>query len=248
MPKHAYEIVSGIYLLRENMPFDCNVYLLKDSCGNHTLIDMGNGSSWDQIKDVLKAMEIRLNSIKNIIITHEHPDHILGLYAFLASLEKYYGALSDNHTSNFEMPKVYAHPYTVGLIKEAKEDVIFPRVFQASAADFGVEIIPFQNTVEVGHESDLNIGDFCLKTLHTPGHSRGSACFYEKTLKILFCGDVLFPEGGYGRYDFPGSSYEELCRSIDRLVNLDVDILCAGHMSPIRNGANQSIARSKANL
>jgi glyoxylase-like metal-dependent hydrolase (beta-lactamase superfamily II) len=59
-----------------------------------------------------------------------------------------------------------------------------------------------------------------LVTLHLPGHSPGSAAFYDKSAGVLFSGDTLF-QGGYGRTDLPGGSWPQLRQSLSRLFTLD---------------------------
>ncbi len=55
--------------------------------------------------------------------------------------------------------------------------------------------------------------------LHTPGHSKGSVCLYNASEKVLVAGDTLF-NAGFGRTDFPGSSMEDMERSLVRLSKL----------------------------
>lgn len=66
------------------------------------------------------------------------------------------------------------------------------------------------------HDGEVvTIGDVTLQVLHTPGHSPGGASFYSATEGVVFCGDALFSKG-VGRTDLPGSSADELARSIRR--------------------------------
>jgi glyoxylase-like metal-dependent hydrolase (beta-lactamase superfamily II) len=65
------------------------------------------------------------------------------------------------------------------------------------------------------------IGPFT--TLHLPGHTLGSAAFYDKNAKVLFSGDTLFRDG-FGRTDLPGGNWPQLQRSLFRLFAMDGDI------------------------
>ena len=71
-----------------------------------------------------------------------------------------------------------------------------------------------------------------FRIIHTPGHSRGSCCFYFPEDKFLISGDTLF-HGTYGRTDFPGGSEVEIMRSIrERLLTLPEDVVVyPGHDS-----------------
>lgn len=54
-----------------------------------------------------------------------------------------------------------------------------------------------------------------LKTLHTPGHTPGSCCFYSEFFDepLLFAGDTLF-QRSIGRTDLPGGNTDQILRSI----------------------------------
>ncbi len=57
---------------------------------------------------------------------------------------------------------------------------------------------------------------------HTPGHTKGSCCYYMKDEGVLFSGDTLFC-GSVGRTDFPGGSSAEIVRSLHKLWILPDD-------------------------
>lgn len=59
---------------------------------------------------------------------------------------------------------------------------------------------------------------FSIQMIHTPGHTKGSCCYYLKDEGVLFSGDTLF-YGSVGRTDFPGGSTAEIVRSLHRLID-----------------------------
>ena len=59
----------------------------------------------------------------------------------------------------------------------------------------------------------LKLNGLKIKVIFTPGHTRGSVAFYIKEKDILFSGDTLFARS-IGRFDFAGSSYEEIISSL----------------------------------
>ena len=66
--------------------------------------------------------------------------------------------------------------------------------------------------------------------LYTPGHTKGSVCFYFEQDRLLCSGDTLFA-GGIGRTDLPGGSHELILSSLkDKLLVLpdDTRVIC-GH-------------------
>jgi glyoxylase-like metal-dependent hydrolase (beta-lactamase superfamily II) len=75
----------------------------------------------------------------------------------------------------------------------------------------------------------MKVGELELKFLHTPGHTPGGMCILAED--VLFSGDTLF-EQSIGRTDFPGSSYQDIVKSIrEKLFVLPDDTtVLPGHM------------------
>ena len=61
----------------------------------------------------------------------------------------------------------------------------------------------------------IHVGQFEIKTIHTPGHTKGCVSYY--TCGMLFTGDTLFI-GGTGRTDFqdgdPGTLYDSVTKKL----------------------------------
>ena len=93
---------------------------------------------------------------------------------------------------------------------------------------FGMDPIPAPETSPLV-QGALHHG---LKTLHTPGHTPGSCCFHGAFERggVVLAGDTLF-QGGVGRTDLWGGSFEELEASIQReLYPLDdATLVIPGH-------------------
>jgi len=85
-------------------------------------------------------------------------------------------------------------------------------------------------TVELQPGEPLTVGKLCFEVLHTPGHSPGHVCFYERNEGVLFDGDVLFNRG-VGRYDLQGGDLTQLIDSIQRVLFAlpDGTIVYPGH-------------------
>src|SRR5216117_1284573 len=67
--------------------------------------------------------------------------------------------------------------------------------------------------------SEIKVGDLTFRTLHTPGHTEGSACFYVASEETLFTGDTLYA-GSHGRTDTFGGSPAKMVFSLRRLKEL----------------------------
>ena len=75
----------------------------------------------------------------------------------------------------------------------------------------------------------LEIGDMVWDVIHIPGHSMGGIALYEPVGKILIPGDVVYADYAIGRFDLFGADAARLKDSLNRLGQLDVDILLPGH-------------------
>ena len=76
----------------------------------------------------------------------------------------------------------------------------------------------FHADVFLKDEQELDLAGFHIRVLHTPGHTKGSCCYYLKDEGVLFSGDTVF-YGSVGRTDFPGGSTAEIVRSLHKLVD-----------------------------
>ena len=76
----------------------------------------------------------------------------------------------------------------------------------------------------------LEIAGMKIFVIHTPGHTKGSCCYYIKEANILFSGDTLF-YASHGRTDYPTGSERDIAYSIKgKLLKLDGStIVYPGH-------------------
>ena len=138
-------------------------------------------------------------TVEAIINTHGHADHILG---------------------NNKLKELTGAPL---LIHKDDADMLCSSARNLSAYIGGaVSCGPADRLLTDGEV--LNIGDFTLKVLHTPGHTPGGISLLAEADKAVFVGDTLFAES-IGRTDFPGGSYSQLIESIKtKLMTLDDEV------------------------
>jgi glyoxylase-like metal-dependent hydrolase (beta-lactamase superfamily II) len=154
----------------------------------------------------------------------------------------------------------HSSQYAEGIIKHVKSyDIIIDRVVLThNHPDHSSNVDVFQKEFDAkvcvheklmkryGYLKDkllvLNEGDVLkadenleLKVIYTPGHSRGGICLYDEKNKILFSGDTIFSHGNIGRTDI-GGDIHALITSIEKLLKLDIEFLCPGHMDAVKNG------------
>mgnify|MGYP006286238477 FL=1 len=92
---------------------------------------------------------------------------------------------------------------------------------------FGVDLEPLEDIKKLG--GNFQKGDLNLEIKRAPGHAIGQVCFIETEGKALFPGDLLFCDGGVGRWDLPGGEFIKHRESIKRSLDWDVSSLHPGH-------------------
>lgn len=83
---------------------------------------------------------------------------------------------------------------------------------------FGIPLKPFSADITFSDLQEFSVGDIAFTAIKTSGHTKGGICYL--TENNLFSGDTLFFES-IGRTDFPGGSFTELQKSVQKLYMLD---------------------------
>lgn len=177
------------------------------------------------VPDILEALGER--QLAAIVLTHHHADHM----GAACALREATGAT------------VIASSVEAPLVEDPKKVGTSPLpVPQACPVDYRVE------------DGDVvRIGNMAWKVLLTPGHSKGSMCWYlvpqfgnhAEGAPVLVSGDTLFA-GATGRTDFEGGSEDDMRASMTRLAMLpDEAIVLPGHNEQTTIGAERrrTIAR-----
>jgi hydroxyacylglutathione hydrolase len=182
-------------------PLQCNCSVVGDE-QTHEAMVIDPGDDIDQVLAVLQKHQL---TVKQIVITHAHIDHIGGA----AKLKRITGApvlLNSNDQMLLKMLDVQAT--WVGM-----------RPPEDTAIDA---------SITTGDK--LHTGGIVADVMHTPGHTEGSICLYFPTEQKLIAGDTLFA-GSIGRTDLPGGSFKKIMGSLlGPVLSLpDETIVVPGH-------------------
>jgi glyoxylase-like metal-dependent hydrolase (beta-lactamase superfamily II) len=173
-------------------PFMENGFIVGcDETREAAIVDPG-----DSVPALLGFADQRGLTIRHILLTHAHLDHVTGV----AAAKRATGAA------------VYLH---------ADDLFLYDRVVQQGAS-FGVHVEP-QPPIDVFYAPGqvIAIGTLEVRPHHTPGHCPGGVCLAVaprgKPAKDLLVGDTLFA-GSIGRTDLPGGDYATLLSSITTVL------------------------------
>jgi glyoxylase-like metal-dependent hydrolase (beta-lactamase superfamily II) len=162
----------------------------------------------DEAPTIMKAVEAEGWTVRKILATHAHFDHVLGT----RDLKEATGA------------PFYLHRDDVPLLGQMQAGV---------KAFFGIDVPPAPKPDEFVDEGDvIEVGGIRLEVIFTPGHAPGHVT-YVTDGDIIFSGDCLF-QMGIGRTDLPGGNHELLMTSItERLLSFDDDVQVAPGHGPL---------------
>lgn len=183
-------------------PFGMNACVLWcEQTREGLLIDPG-----DEIDRLAKAVNDESISLKKIVLTHAHIDHVLR---------------ANTAQELFGLP-VFMHRDDQQLLDN------LPAQAAMLGLGLGAQVVPPKLAGFLAEGEVVTIGRHSMKVLHTPGHSPGSITLLADELAVV--GDVLF-RGSIGRTDLPGGSMEVLMASIrTKLLPLDdAVIVLSGH-------------------
>jgi glyoxylase-like metal-dependent hydrolase (beta-lactamase superfamily II) len=172
-------------------PLQCNCSIVADENTREAMvIDPG-----DEIDHILARLSALGLTLKQVVITHAHIDHVGGA----ARLKRVTGAV---------------------VLLNQNDDFLL-KMMDTQAAWLGIappEIVSLDGSAD--DLSMVGLATIPAQVLHTPGHTPGSICLHLASEQLLFSGDTLFA-GTIGRTDLPGGDSKLILRSLrERLLPL----------------------------
>jgi glyoxylase-like metal-dependent hydrolase (beta-lactamase superfamily II) len=213
------EVLPGVHQVEGVDPspdFTTHVYLVKDKGESWTLVDTGLPGSDRAIESYLGRQRIAPKSIRTILVTHLHRDHV-GNLRRMAELT---GA------------RVFAHWIEADFI--------------AMRPPYDGPGVPPEHPFEVterlkdGDSVDAMGGAVAY---HTPGHTPGHTSYYVADRRILFSGDLFFGDGRGAILTVPEYTHHTQTAQISarRMARLKVDALMTYHGGPVLKGGGEAM-------
>lgn len=197
-PRNSVQMIHEILVVG---PLQCNCSILGDETSREAIVvDPG-----DNIIRIVATLALHQLTLKQIIVTHAHIDHIAGA----------------QHLKRLTGAPIYYNQLDLPLVKMMD--------IQASWLGIPVpEVAP--PDANLTDNLSISVAGISGTILHTPGHTEGSSCLYLPDQSLLIAGDTLFASS-VGRTDLPGGNGLQLIHSIrDRLLTLpDETKVIPGH-------------------
>jgi glyoxylase-like metal-dependent hydrolase (beta-lactamase superfamily II) len=179
-----------------------NAYLVVGS-RRTIMIDVGLSSNYPALVACLNHVGVTPDKIDMVVLSHEHLDHIGAAYHFAGRTH------------------IVAHRLAANKIMLRDDFSMLRKMFNEPNVPIDVDI-----WLEEGNVIDL--GNFRLDVLYTPGHTSACMTLFDAEKGLLFAADTLMPGGVMGGV-FGSGSIADYIQSLEKLKGLNSKILLSGH-------------------
>jgi glyoxylase-like metal-dependent hydrolase (beta-lactamase superfamily II) len=203
------QVDQKTYIISEYRHWEESHSYLLNGSEYSLLIDTGLG-----ICDIHEQVKKLTNKPVIAIATHIHWDHIGGHKFF----PNFYAHEEELNWLNGEFP----------LTIEQIQDMVVDRCDLPDGYNVSkYEFFQGQPTKVVKNNDVIDIGDRCVQIVHTPGHSPGHMCFWEKERGYLFTGDLVYKDTLFAY--FPSTDPEKYLTSLENVSTLPVKQVFPAH-------------------
>lgn len=231
-------MLAGVHLIQLPLPFSLgliNVYLVRLDEG-YLLIDCGMNTEacFQALSRALDAAGVRWQDIREILLTHIHPDH-MGLAHRVLPLTGARLWLHE-HDAEFLGKLTQFERYQAWTEEVLRQAGVTPDLI-AQIAHVSEDIRKSFHRLEPdrllrgGEKIPATAGE--LEVIWTPGHSPGHVCLYGRERRVLFSGDQMLedisPNIGWHEGRDP---LGEFLASLDVLARVEIELILPSHGAP----------------
>lgn len=234
------DLESGIKVVRPQgkamFPYSNSLYIDDDIA---VMIDAGAGGRAYQ--------DIQSEKVDLLLLTHNHFDHVNGVSFFKNARL----LASEKEAPGYTDSEVYASYAGYELWEELMDSPRQIKFGSLSAMPEDVPVNPGFHHIELnGYLQDgdiFDLGKNKLQAVYLPGHTHGHFGFIIEQSGIMFSADIdLSPFGPW--YGGLFSDVDQLVDSVNRIIELDPDILVTSHRRVFYKGQDDIIGSLKAYL
>jgi glyoxylase-like metal-dependent hydrolase (beta-lactamase superfamily II) len=239
----SYQLhVGEIVQVKVPLPFSLrfvNSYIIAEQDGV-SVIDPGlhTEEAVNTWEEVLLERGIAWDDVKQIVLTHYHPDHygLAGLFQERSSAPVFISEEGYKHAQRLwgKEHEAYAEQikalYVEHGMPQELTDQIVPHL-----NSFVANVSPHPKVTYMEAGGEIVLGNQPYHLLHTPGHALGHLCFYQAESQVIFCGDQVLPQISPNVSYLPGSDANPLASflaSLQELASLPVKQAYPGHREP----------------
>jgi glyoxylase-like metal-dependent hydrolase (beta-lactamase superfamily II) len=205
----------------------------------------GTGAMGPLLREQLEQLGIDRGPVRQVIIPHAHPDHVMGVPLFRELFPGVTVAASAAAAKTLAMEKALAYfcqvddALTNSLLKAG---IIAEQHRPKPLAEKQIAVDRL-----IGEGDTITVGEIAWNVLETPGHSECSLSFHQPDAGVLLISDAApyyLPEhqcwwpdyfAGYGTY----------VHSLERLAGVGANILCLGHHGVIHGAEDVELYFNK---
>jgi glyoxylase-like metal-dependent hydrolase (beta-lactamase superfamily II) len=234
------EILPGLYRIKVPLPGSplkaTNSYVIKGA-GRSLIIDTG----WNR-EDCMTALVSGLNECgvdlrqADFFITHAHVDHFGLAPALATDGARIYLSQADAAEINAaDAPGYWEREANFARMRGFPEEEL-KKLFANHPARTYMSEGPISFSILKDGDT-ISIGDYLFKCIETPGHTEGHICLYEPSKKIFICGDHMLIDitPNILLLSDARNSLKEYLESLDKVYDLDVELVLPGHGSIFRD-------------
>lgn len=218
-------------------PIQYPLFLACDG-GEALLFEGGVGACGPLLAEHLAQLKLPAESVKQIAVTHGHPDHVMAVPAFKRMFP---GA---KVLASAQAAAVMGNEKAVGFFNKMdgvltdwllKNGAITEQQRPTALTEFKIPV-----DVVLKEGDVVSVGSLRFNVLATPGHSDCHLCFFEPTCKALVASDTTgfyVPQPSAGWWPGYFTDYGQYIAGLRRLEELGAEVLCLSHNAAIVGAA-----------
>lgn len=217
---------NGILQVRVPLPFPLrwvNAYLISDDDG-WTVLDPGlrHEASLEVWETAMRDIGISFRDIRQIVLTHHHPDH-LGLAGLFQ--EKSGAPVRLSSEGERQMRELWGdgQPMSARILELFAShgmDGATLKEMETHLDSFVPMVSPLPEVTPLAAGETIRMGGRNFQTIRADGHAFGQLLFHDPALGDLFCGDQVLPVITPNVSVLPGFGDDPLSDFLDSLKRL----------------------------